>query len=201
MFPNIEELGCGDLGQVQVRRLLCFICHDDEGDEDAAPLGRRWRSDTGAEKVIEREEKSAANFFSVFSWNKLHTVALRGAPQLFNAGAGAAAVPHGRWGRADSIRPSESASLRACVLSSFVQLYDRTAVDRKMCAEDPDGSTVLLLHQFSFAAAPPWTRCFLIWCARTRRLCSSRSRWRCVQASGSSPVCVRVFTVLIRASH
>lgn len=28
VFPNVEELGRGDLGQVQVRRLLCFICHD-----------------------------------------------------------------------------------------------------------------------------------------------------------------------------
>lgn len=28
MFPNVQELGRGDLGQVQVRRLLCFVCHD-----------------------------------------------------------------------------------------------------------------------------------------------------------------------------
>lgn len=28
MFPDVEELGRGDLGQVQVRRLLCFIRHD-----------------------------------------------------------------------------------------------------------------------------------------------------------------------------
>lgn len=57
MFPNIKELGRGDLGQVQVRRLLCFVCHDDEGDEDAAPVGRCCRSDTSDEKVTERGEK------------------------------------------------------------------------------------------------------------------------------------------------
>lgn len=88
MFPNVEELGRGDLGQVQVRRLLCFVGHD-------ASFERMLLA--GSEN---RKRFPTANFSVSLVQTHPLTVAPARRPPLFNPGGAAAVAPLRRRGRA-----------------------------------------------------------------------------------------------------
>lgn len=112
MFPDVQELGRGDLGQVQVRRLLSFVCHDD-------PLLKLLQEHT-------KKKNPLPTFCQCLQLRRTPHCGPRAPRAAFNAAAAAALPPRRHWGRADSISSTSiwvsSIPPRACVYAGSLHV-------------------------------------------------------------------------------